>query len=71
MARPKKGSDGFYRLNFSYNGKRYSVRSKKPNELSRKMQDKIRELENATPLFHPEMTVADWSQEWQIGRAHV
>ena len=64
MARPKKGSDGFYRLNFAYNGKRYSVRSKKPNELSRKMQDKIRELENATPLFHPEMTVADWSQEW-------
>lgn len=64
MARPKKGADGFYRLSFSYNGKRYSVRSKKPNELTRKMQEKIRELEKRTPLLHPEMTVADWAQQW-------
>ena len=64
MARPKKGADGLYRQNFSYNGKRYAVRSKNPNELSRKMQDKLRELENKSPLLHPEMTVADWAQEW-------
>ena len=64
MPRPKKGSDGYYRQSFTYDGKRYSVRSKKPNELSRKVQDKLRELENATPLLHPEMTVADWSQRW-------
>lgn len=64
MPRPKKGADGYYRQSFTYDGKRYSVRAKKPNELSRKMQDKLRELENATPLLHPEMTVVDWSQRW-------
>lgn len=64
MSRAKKGSDGLYRKNFTYNGQKYSVRSKNPRDLSRKMNDKIRELEHGSPILHPEMTVDDWAGKW-------
>lgn len=64
MARPKKGADGLYRRNFTYEGKKYSVRAKNPKDLSQKVTEKIRELERGQPTLSPEMTVAAWSGQW-------
>lgn len=64
MPRPKKGADGFYRRNFTYEGKKYSVRAKNLKDLGKKYADKLRELEHGSPILHPEMTVAAWSEQW-------
>lgn len=66
MSRPKKGADGFYRRNFSYDGKKYSVRAKNPKDLAKKMAEKIKALQNDTPVLQPEMKVSEWADQWLI-----
>ena len=68
MPAKKKGTDGYYRLNFTYDGKKYSVRSKNHKELNAKMRAKIAELENAKSPAAKEIsgitTVQDWGDQW-------
>lgn len=64
MPAKKKGADGYYRLNFTYDGKKYSVRSKNHKELNAKMQAKIRELENRSVVIEESITVKEWGEQW-------
>lgn len=69
MPAKKKGADGYYRLNFSYDGKKYSVRSKNPKELNAKMRAKIKQLEAAAEApaaaeISGDTSVKDWGEQW-------
>jgi hypothetical protein len=44
----KKGNDGYYRKTFTYDGKRYSVRSKSPDLLYEKIAQIKQDLKNGT-----------------------
>lgn len=65
MARPKKGADGYYRLNFTHNGKKFSVRSKDPKKLNAKMLAKIKELESNYRVVTGDTMVQDWGEQWR------
>ena len=60
----KRGSDGYYRIRFNYEGKQYSVKAKTPKELYQKEQQKREELENGTEQLEKKMTVSEWADEW-------
>lgn len=64
MPRMKKGSDGLYRMSFSYEGKQYSVRSKDPKQLTAKMTAKLKELSSGVKIVDGSVTVSAWGQEW-------
>lgn len=69
MPAKKKGADGYYRLNFSYDGKKYSVRSKNPKELNAKMRAKIKQMEAAAEApaaaeISGDTSVKDWGEQW-------
>lgn len=64
MPRKSKGADGFYRLNFTFEGKKYSVRSKDPKKLNAKLQAKLKELENRSCELPEEITVKQWGERW-------
>lgn len=63
MARQKKGSDGYYRRSFSFDGKQYSVRAKDPKKLSSKVAAKLQELQLGK-LEEETATVQQWSEKW-------
>lgn len=64
MPKAQKGSDGYYRLSFTHQGKKYSVRSKNPNKLSAQRTAKIAELGAGVRLINTVTTSDMWTAEW-------
>lgn len=65
MPRMKKGSDGYYRRSFTFEGRKYSVRAKDPKKLNEKMQAKIKELSSGVKLVNGSTSVKDWGEQWR------
>lgn len=65
MSTIKKGADGLYRLNFSFEGKQYAVRSKDKKELPKKMAQKLKELESGRIILDKNTVFHVWAEQWQ------
>lgn len=61
---PTLGKDGYYRINVSYNGRRYPVRSKTIQGVYQKAAAKRKLLEDGVILANGNTTVRQWAQEW-------
>lgn len=60
----KKGSDGYYRETFTYEGKRYSVRAKTQRDLWRKVDEKRAALENGMIVTNEKTPVWKWFESF-------
>jgi integrase len=60
----KKGVDGLYRLNFSFEGREYCVRSKDPKALTAKMTKKLQELSSGVKVINGNTLVMDWARDY-------
>jgi len=60
----KKGNDGYYRKTFTFDGKRYSVRSKSPDLLYEKIAQIKQDLKNGTKAVNGNTLVQQWAYEW-------
>lgn len=60
----KKGSDGYYRETFTYEGKRYSVRAKTQRDLWRKVDEKRSVLESGMVVTNEKTPVKKWFSDY-------
>ena len=60
----KKGTDGYYRETFSFEGKRYSIRAKTQRELWRKVDERKRLLESGIITTSENTPVKKWIADY-------
>ncbi len=60
----KKNSDGYFRETFTFEGKRYSVRSKTERDLWRKVEEKKRRLESGIDITNENTICSKWFMDY-------